>query len=221
MPEGGSPPARRPRREPSARRVGSKPGQAPPPPTGTAAWPSGPSGSFHSRLLSLTGAAGDSRETVITFAGARSVFGETDGTIARQKHPFSALSWRAKASRVSRKRAEDPALVSMVSSRRRRAVLARKSSPCVRKMAQKRCYRACWASFFAETYVDGPCWAVFFAETPVDGPCWAVFFAETPETTASFGSPRVTGADLHGHTQRIRKRPGPWPRALPAKNELR
>ena len=27
-----------------ARRVGSKPGQAPPPPTGTAAWPSGPSG---------------------------------------------------------------------------------------------------------------------------------------------------------------------------------
>ena len=64
------------------------------------------------------GAAGDSRETVITFAGARSVFGETDGTIARQKHPFSALSWCAKASRVSRKRAEDPALVSMVSSRR-------------------------------------------------------------------------------------------------------
>jgi len=27
-------------------------------------------------------------ETVITFAGARSVFGETDGTIARQKHLF-------------------------------------------------------------------------------------------------------------------------------------
>ena len=34
------PPASRPRREPSARRVASKPGQAPPPPTGTAAWPS-------------------------------------------------------------------------------------------------------------------------------------------------------------------------------------
>ena len=40
-PEGGGPPARRPRREPSARRVGSKPGQALPPPTGTAACPSG------------------------------------------------------------------------------------------------------------------------------------------------------------------------------------
>ena len=57
-------------------------------------------------------------ETVITFAGARSVFGETDGTIARQKHPFSALSWRAKASRVSRKRTEVLALVLTVSSRR-------------------------------------------------------------------------------------------------------
>ena len=30
-----------------ARRVGSKPGQAPPPPTGTAAWPSVPSGALH------------------------------------------------------------------------------------------------------------------------------------------------------------------------------
>ena len=39
VPVGGGPPARRPRREPSARRVVSKPGQAPPPPTGTAAWP--------------------------------------------------------------------------------------------------------------------------------------------------------------------------------------
>ena len=119
-------------------------------------------------VVSPTDAAGDSRETAITFAGARSVFGETDGTIARQKHPFSALSWRAKASRVSRKRAEDPALVLTVSS--------------------------CRA---------------------------ANFFAETPETTASFDAPRVTGADLHRHTQRMQKRPGPWPRALPATIESR
>ena len=69
-------------------------------------------------MVSPTDAAGDSRETVITFAGARSVFGETDGTIARQKHTFSALSWRAKASRVSRKRTEVLALVLTVSSRR-------------------------------------------------------------------------------------------------------
>ena len=80
-------------------------------------------------VVSPTDVAGDSRETVITFAGVCFVFGETDGTIARQIHPFSALSWRAKASRVSRKRAEGPALVLTVSSRRRRAVSARKSSP--------------------------------------------------------------------------------------------
>ena len=45
-PVGGGPPASRPRREPLARRVVSKPGQAPPPPTGAAAWPSGPSGAL-------------------------------------------------------------------------------------------------------------------------------------------------------------------------------
>ena len=41
VPVDGGPPARRPRCEPSARRVVSKPGQAPPPPMGTAARPSG------------------------------------------------------------------------------------------------------------------------------------------------------------------------------------
>ena len=46
-PVGGGPPASRPRREPSARRVVSKPGQAPPPPTGAAARPINPSGALH------------------------------------------------------------------------------------------------------------------------------------------------------------------------------
>ena len=41
VPVGGGPHASRPRCEPSARRVASNPGQAPPPPTGTADWPSG------------------------------------------------------------------------------------------------------------------------------------------------------------------------------------
>lgn len=70
-------------------------------------------------------------ETVITFAGERSVSSETDGTIARQKHRFSALSWCAKASRVSRKRAEGPALVLTVSSR------CAVSSFCAKKFAQR------------------------------------------------------------------------------------
>ena len=47
VPVGGGPPARLPRREPSARRVDSLSGQALPPPTGTAAWPSVPSGALH------------------------------------------------------------------------------------------------------------------------------------------------------------------------------
>ncbi|WP_232217220.1 hypothetical protein, partial [Actinomyces sp. ICM54] len=37
------------------------------------------------------GSVGDSGETVIAFAGACSVSGETDGTIASQIHPFSAV----------------------------------------------------------------------------------------------------------------------------------
>ena len=106
----------------SVRRLEARPGLvahghsslAPPPPTGTEAVPSG---TLHSRLLSLTGAAGDSRETVIAFAGVCSVSGETDDTIAGQIHLFSAQFWRAKASWVSWRRPEVPALVLTVSSR--------------------------------------------------------------------------------------------------------
>ena len=100
-----------------ARRVVSKPGQAPPPPTGTAAWLFGPSGALHSRLLSLTGVAGDSRETVIAFTGVCSVSGETDDTIASRIHLFLLLFHRAKASWVSYRRPEVPALVLTVTSR--------------------------------------------------------------------------------------------------------
>ena len=62
-------------------------------------------------LLSFTGAAGDSRETVNTFAGVRSASGETDDTIASQIHPFLVLFHRAKASWVSYRCLEVPALV--------------------------------------------------------------------------------------------------------------
>ena len=63
-----------------------------------------------------TGVAGHSRETVIAFAGVCSVSGETDDTIASQIHLFSAQFWRAKASWVSWRRPEAPALVLTVSS---------------------------------------------------------------------------------------------------------
>ena len=35
-----------------------------------------------------------------------------------------------------------------------------------------------WASFFAETWLEGPCGASFFAETRLEGPCGASFFAD-------------------------------------------
>ena len=137
----------------------SRPALALPPPTSTAARPSGPSGALHTggacsvcrlnvwpgpaaahghrsqvlrslwrlprrrrvrcctwwRVDSLSGrtavAGGDSRETVNTFAGVCSVSGETDDTIACQIHPFLALFHRAKASWVSYRRPEVPALV--------------------------------------------------------------------------------------------------------------
>ena len=136
----------------SARRLVVRPGlatarwhrsQALPPPAGTA--------------------AGNSRETVIAFAGVCFASGETDDTIASQIHLFSAQFWRAKASWVSWRRTEAPAMVLTVSScgavssmgatkfaqRRLWLAIARKYSPSAGKMAQIRRFMACWASFFA------------------------------------------------------------------------
>ena len=116
--------------------------------------PSGPSGALHTsgawcvdgRGASScgpaspppTGASGDSRETVITFAGACSVSSETDGTIARQKHPFLMLCLRAKASRVSWWHHEAPALVPAVSHNGRASSFGAKSSPCSAWCGRKR-----------------------------------------------------------------------------------
>lgn len=55
---------------------------------------------------------------------------------------------------------------------------ARKSSPCVLKMAQNWCFLACWAKFFAEEPMKGLCWAKFFAEMQLEARCWASFFAD-------------------------------------------
>ena len=127
-------------------RVGSKPGQALPPPTGTAAVPC----RRPPAPPPPTGMGGNSRETVITFAGVCSVSGETDDTIASQIPPFSAQFWRAKASWVSWRRPDVPALVPTVSFRgavssmgvtkfaqlRLSMAIAPKHSPSAGKMAQ-------------------------------------------------------------------------------------
>ena len=144
-------------------RVASLSGQAPPPPAGTA--------------------AGESRETVITFAGVCSVSGETDDTIASQIHLFSAQFWRAKASWVSWRRTEAPAMVLTVSScgavssmgatkfaqRRLSMAIARDYSPSAGKMAQIRRFMACWASFITELPRGGVCRASFVPDMPEEG----------------------------------------------------
>ena len=201
----------------------SRPALALPPPTSTAARPSGPSGALHTggacsvcrlnvwpgpatahgrrrlalRLLrhpshlwagalacawrvdSLSGrtavAGVDSRETVNTFAGVCSVFGETDDTIASQIHPFLVLFYRAKASWVSYRRPEVPALVLTVTccgavssmgatkfARRGLLVtIARKYAPSAGRMAQNERFIAGWASVFASVGGWGVYWAIF------------------------------------------------------------
>ena len=114
-------------------------------------------------------AGGDSRETVNTFAGVCSVSGETDDTIASQRHRFLVLFHRAKASWVSYRRPDVPALVLTVTccgavssmgatkfARRGLLVtIARKYAPSAGRMAQNERFIAGWASVFAS--VGGGC----------------------------------------------------------------
>ena len=44
-------------------------------------------------------------------------------------------------------------------------------------MAEKRCFQARWANYFAEMPLDGPRRANFFAEMPLEALCWATFVA--------------------------------------------
>ena len=138
-----------------------------------------------------TGAAGESRETVIAFAGVCSVSGETDDTIASQIHLFSAQFWRAKASWVSWRRPDVSALVSTVSSCgavssmgatkfaqcRLSMAIARKYSPSAGKMAQNGRFMACRASLFAEMAHMASRWASFFAGVGGWGVSWGNFGA--------------------------------------------
>ena len=110
-------------------------------------------------------------------AGVCSVSGETDDTIASQIHPFLVLFHRAKASWVSYRRPEVPALVLTVTccgavssmgatkfARRCLSVtIARKYAPSVGRMAQNERFIAGWASVFASVGGWGVYWANFSA----------------------------------------------------------
>ena len=54
---------------------------------------------------------------------------------------------------------------------------ARKSSPRMPKTAEKRCFQARWANFFAEMPLERPRWANFFAGKLLEAPRRANFVA--------------------------------------------
>ena len=130
--------------------------------------------------LAIVGVFVPRYETDSTFASTSLQRNETVIAFASDERPFLGHF--------------DPAKVLPVSKSPRRRVLcakkfallglawlrARKNSPCEPKMAEKRCFQARWASFFAGEPLDAPCWASFFAGEPLDAPCWANFFAEVP-----------------------------------------
>jgi len=60
---------------------------------------------------------------------------------------------------------------------------ARKSSPRMPKAAEKRCFQARWANFFAEMPLEGPRWANFFAGKLLEAPRRANFVAHAGAPT--------------------------------------
>ena len=158
--------------------------------------------------LAIVGVFVPRYETDSTFASTSLQRNETVIAFASDERPFlghfdpakvlsvsrGRAAWPAKVLLVSRGRAVCRAKVLLVSKLPRRRVLcakkfallglawlrARKNSPCEPKMAEKRCFQARWASFFAGEPLDAPCWANFFAGEPLDAPCRANFFAEVP-----------------------------------------
>ena len=70
-------------------------------------------------------------------------------------------------------------------------VRARKSSPCVLKMAQNRRFMACWVNFFAGQVEKACCWANLFAGQVEKACCWANFVAPvSPPLPPSLGPAR-------------------------------
>ena len=120
------------------RRVVSKPGRAPPPPTGTVA---GSTGALHT-------------------SGVGSLIGASSRSPARSRR--RPLAPRQVSSVPSTPVGPGVLMGSALEGLR---LHARKSSPCALKMAQIQRFCTCWAKFFAEMPVEGRCWANFIAPT--------------------------------------------------------
>ena len=130
-------------------------------------------------------------ETAAAFAGEKWVYFVRFSVASVLSVSMVAVEGRAVVMAVSRWPASAAAVVPVVTSlprcrvlcakkfalRHRVAVKARKSSPCMPKTAEKRCFQARWASFFADKPLEGPCWASYFAEKSLEGLRWANFVA--------------------------------------------
>ena len=130
-------------------------------------------------------------ETAAAFAGEKWVYFVRFSVASVLSVSMVAVEGRAVVMAVSRWPAPAAAVVPVVTSlprcrvlcakkfalRHRVAVKARNSSPCMPKTAEKRCFQARWASFFADKPLEGPCWASYFAEKSLEGLRWANFVA--------------------------------------------
>ena len=136
-------------------------------------------------------------ETGVAFARVGRASTETAVALAGEKWVFLVRFSVALVMAVSRWSASVPAEVSLVSKSARGRVLcakkfalrlcfsakARKSSPRMPKTAEKRCFQARWANFFAEMPLEGPRWANFFAGKLLEAPRWANFVAHAGAPT--------------------------------------
>lgn len=117
-------------------------------------------------------------ETDSTFASTSLQRNETAIAFASAERPFCAISTLQRCRRFQWDAQRGLQRCCRSQSRPVVACCARKSSPCEPKMAEKRCFQACWANYFADDPVEGPRWANFFADRPPEAPCWASYFAE-------------------------------------------
>ena len=85
---------------------------------------------------------------------------------------------------------------------------ARKSSPCKPKTAEKRCFQACRASFFAEMRLEGLRWASFFAEMRLEGSRWASFSRNRADVSRAGRT--LSRHWLRWHSLRLPVSPARW-----------
>ena len=130
--------------------------------------------------VTFAGVGRASTETAIAFAGVGRTSTETAIAFAGEKWVFWCIFRAQRCRRFQRSLVGGEQWCWWFQRRRVIAPRARKSSPSVRKMAQNRRFYACWASFFAETRLEGRCWASSFADRQSWDPAGRVVLRRGP-----------------------------------------